>query len=121
MSSDPSQNVYLLYLLVKLREYGIFDEQFTSSLLGMTENFYNEQLREKVNQDISNFLDFIKRNATQMSPDSQNLLLSSQHKLNKPTRIYVDGCFDLMHSGHFNAIRQVRPPHLLLNVLICFV
>jgi bifunctional ADP-heptose synthase (sugar kinase/adenylyltransferase) len=21
---------------------------------------------------------------------------------------YVDGCFDLMHSGHFNAIRQAK-------------
>lgn len=24
------------------------------------------------------------------------------------TRIYMDGCFDLMHSGHFNAIRQAK-------------
>jgi ethanolamine-phosphate cytidylyltransferase len=23
----------------------------------------------------------------------------------KPMRIYVDGCFDLMHYGHFNALR----------------
>jgi ethanolamine-phosphate cytidylyltransferase len=25
-----------------------------------------------------------------------------------PTRIYIDGCFDIMHSGHFNAIRQAK-------------
>lgn len=25
-----------------------------------------------------------------------------------PNRIYMDGCFDLMHSGHFNAIRQAK-------------
>jgi ethanolamine-phosphate cytidylyltransferase len=25
-----------------------------------------------------------------------------------PDRIYMDGCFDLMHSGHFNAIRQAK-------------
>ena len=24
------------------------------------------------------------------------------------TRGYIDGCFDLMHSGHFNAIRQAK-------------
>ena len=24
-----------------------------------------------------------------------------------PVRIYLEGCWDLMHSGHFNAIRQV--------------
>jgi ethanolamine-phosphate cytidylyltransferase len=23
----------------------------------------------------------------------------------EPVRIYVDGCFDLIHSGHYNAIR----------------
>ncbi len=23
----------------------------------------------------------------------------------KVSRLYIDGCFDLMHSGHFNAIR----------------
>jgi len=25
-----------------------------------------------------------------------------------PVRVYVDGCFDMMHSGHFNALRQAR-------------
>lgn len=25
----------------------------------------------------------------------------------KPVRIYLEGCWDLMHSGHYNAIRQV--------------
>lgn len=24
----------------------------------------------------------------------------------KPVRIYLEGCWDLMHSGHYNAIRQ---------------
>ncbi len=33
------------------------------------------------------------------------------------TRGFVDGCFDLMHSGHFNALRQakstyIRPTHI---------
>ncbi|KAF9158707.1 Ethanolamine-phosphate cytidylyltransferase [Mortierella sp. AD011] len=26
----------------------------------------------------------------------------------KPVRIWVDGCFDLMHFGHFNALRQAK-------------
>jgi len=25
-----------------------------------------------------------------------------------PTRGYIDGCFDIMHSGHYNAIRQAK-------------
>jgi hypothetical protein len=36
---------------------------------------------------------------TQLSP-----LLKT---IREPVRIYLEGCFDLMHSGHFNAIRQV--------------
>jgi len=25
----------------------------------------------------------------------------------KPVRVWVDGCFDMMHFGHANAMRQV--------------
>ncbi len=27
---------------------------------------------------------------------------------NKPVRVYIDGGFDLLHSGHYNAIRQAK-------------
>ena len=26
----------------------------------------------------------------------------------RPVRTYIDGCFDIMHSGHYNAIRQAK-------------
>lgn len=29
-------------------------------------------------------------------------------EIDGPTRGFVDGCFDLMHSGHFNALRQAK-------------
>ena len=33
----------------------------------------------------------------------------------KPVRTYIDGCFDIMHSGHYNAIRQAKA---LTDVLV---
>ena len=38
--------------------------------------------------------------------------------IQKPVRIYIDGVFDLVHSGHFNAIRQAKK---LGDQLICGV
>lgn len=36
----------------------------------------------------------------------------------KPVRVWVDGCFDMMHFGHANAIRQAR---LMGDILVCGV
>lgn len=38
---------------------------------------------------------------------SQGKSIPSPIKMHKVSRLYVDGCFDLMHSGHYNALRQV--------------
>ena len=32
------------------------------------------------------------------------------HADRAPIRIYMDGCFDMMHYGHANALRQVAIP-----------
>lgn len=49
--------------------------------------------------------------ANQYYKDDSNLTSSSPSKKNistkkKPVRIYIDGCFDMMHFGHANALRQ---------------
>eukprot|EP00933_Yihiella_yeosuensis_P079160 TRINITY_DN913_c1_g1_i1.p1 TRINITY_DN913_c1_g1~~TRINITY_DN913_c1_g1_i1.p1 ORF type:complete len:460 (-),score=70.05 TRINITY_DN913_c1_g1_i1:99-1478(-) len=36
------------------------------------------------------------------------MALQLQEDDGEPTRGYIDGCFDIMHSGHYNAIRQAK-------------
>ena len=35
----------------------------------------------------------------------ENMELLSPSRTREPVRIYIDGAFDLIHSGHYNAIR----------------
>ncbi|KAH1199583.1 Ethanolamine-phosphate cytidylyltransferase [Glycine max] len=35
-------------------------------------------------------------------------LWKSRRRNKKPVRVYMDGCFDMMHYGHCNALRQAR-------------
>lgn len=67
-------------------------------------------------QSPRSLLEKISRPLTEYSPISSqtlNLSLTTQKSeeeklFEKKDRIYMDGCFDLMHSGHFNAIRQAK-------------
>ncbi|KAF4737393.1 Ethanolamine-phosphate cytidylyltransferase, partial [Perkinsus olseni] len=41
-------------------------------------------------------------------PDHVDLSTTSDVILHRQVRGYIDGCFDIMHSGHYNAIRQAK-------------
>lgn len=42
----------------------------------------------------------------QRNPPS--VAIATQQKKKKPIRVYMDGCFDAMHFGHANALRQAK-------------
>jgi cytidyltransferase-like protein len=48
------------------------------------------------------------------SPSTNAILLTKTETVTattgqrKPIRIWVDGCYDVMHHGHFNALRQAK-------------
>ena len=48
--------------------------------------------------------------------DTFNKSVQTQLSKTKPVRIYMDGVFDIIHSGHFNAFRQAR---YLGDILVC--
>ena len=48
--------------------------------------------------------------------NSFNELVQNQLSKTKPIRIYMDGVFDIIHSGHFNAFRQAQ---YLGDILVC--
>lgn len=50
-----------------------------------------------------------------MSITANEDVSSSAECEKKPVRGYIDGCFDLMHQGHYNAIRQAKQ---LCDVLV---
>lgn len=45
---------------------------------------------------------------------SSMLMISVCDAGRKPVRVYMDGCFDMMHYGHANALRQVLALHVTL-------
>lgn len=46
--------------------------------------------------------------------------LSTLGSTKKYKRVWVDGCFDMMHYGHANALRQVRNMLKLCFINNCF-
>jgi ethanolamine-phosphate cytidylyltransferase len=79
-------------------------------LLQGTDNALSDKLEKMADQSVKDIADYAKNYISQVH--DQRDLKSGQ------IRIYIDGGFDLPHSGHYNAIRQARNmgDHLVLGV-----
>lgn len=95
---------YVLKLLLSLKEGNLFkDAELFSNLKVLNENFHSEEATQKAKQDATRFIEFYHKNTS-----IQNTIVRAPSSPGEvPLRMYVDGVFDMVHSGHFNAIRQV--------------
>ena len=71
---------------------------------------YSQQLAEHVQSFTTTYLS----SQPALSADDKHAILSLSSSLHPPpppprrVRGYIDGCYDLLHSGHYNAIRQAK-------------
>ena len=68
-------------------------------------------LDEKLKSKLKTCEEEAKKKFTAFNESVQNQLSKT-----KPIRIYMDGVFDIIHSGHFNAFRQAQ---YLGDILVC--
>lgn len=66
----------------------------------------NSQITKQTKNSNSNQTsNSLNNNENENQNENQN---ENENPPHKPTRIYMDGVFDIIHSGHFNAIRQSK-------------
>ncbi|CAG9318526.1 unnamed protein product [Blepharisma stoltei] len=105
--SDIKSYIDLMAEIISTEEIVKNDKSFVSTLLQLPEEdalrfldeFYSSSPKT---QDFLTSLNISKNVQTEASIPEE----TKNHE--KMDRIYMDGCFDLMHSGHFNAIRQAK-------------
>lgn len=99
-TTSPETNIHLLNFILKIFPH-LQQENFLRKLTATQQHYYSSENENQYDKEFLNFLNFVEKNSP---PEAQAIPTPSL----KVKRLYVDGCFDLVHSGHFNAIRQAK-------------
>eukprot|EP01084_Bolivina_argentea_P152119 265410_1 len=96
---------------IKLLENGRFIKYLNVLSIGFKEsNICGKQLPDLCTADLSvnPFNIAIFKDKRDLINHFKSLPHNDNNTQEKKIRIYVDGCWDVMHSGHYNAIRQAK-------------
>ena len=100
MQTDDDRMLFILNIILKAEQH-LQHETFLTKLNETKKFFFLEEKEKQYEKEFNEFLHFIEIRAPLQV---QALPIPTM----KVKRLYIDGCFDLMHSGHFNAIRQAK-------------
>ena len=106
---DDEQIKYLLiYNQVKkndkLKEIAEYFENVTQTVFSEKNADFTENKLKRLNEELeytgNHIINFFNKS---LNPSAEQIIGDK-----KPIKIYMDGVFDIIHSGHFNAIRQSK-------------
>jgi hypothetical protein len=97
---SQSELIRIAHFLLELKETGLLSNpDIFNQLKTITENNKSSEIENQSKELLHRFVEFFRKNST---------LDITPIKTKTPERLYMDGVFDMVHSGHFNAIRQVN-------------
>jgi len=116
-SMDKGLESILIYTLLLDKLKAHIKKNLQSKIISTLSNPTYSSIREKADNLWTTITNFIS--STNPTPENQpfwdilhsnlcpDMPFNPTPKI-EPIRIYIDGAFDCMHSGHYNAIRQAK-------------
>eukprot|EP00357_Protocruzia_adherens_P011954 CAMPEP_0115021518 /NCGR_PEP_ID=MMETSP0216-20121206/30942_1 /TAXON_ID=223996 /ORGANISM="Protocruzia adherens, Strain Boccale" /LENGTH=453 /DNA_ID=CAMNT_0002393905 /DNA_START=117 /DNA_END=1478 /DNA_ORIENTATION=+ len=105
MEETSKEYVYMLRLFYEMSQK---NENFSQDVKTFWETSTDEYEYIKETEETATALNEWMKQHTAFVDSHVPKKEGSEGKKGKPVRIYVDGCFDIMHSGHYNALRQAK-------------
>ena len=103
LSNEDITEFLYLNLIEKSKKLKSLKDRLTKN----SPSSLSKELKEKYNSCLE---------SAQKKISEFNSKIETQLSKVKPVRIYMDGVFDIIHSGHFNAFRQAQ---YLGDILVC--